>query len=307
MAVMSGRRRGKGIIVLFLAPAVLLYGVFFVYPTLDALRISFFRWTGLNVANAEFIGFGNFVEALGDRWVHMALKNNFLIMTIGGALLMSLALLFAVALTSRRFKAKTFFRTVIFFPYLISGVGVGLFWTFVLNNRFGVLNGFLRGIGLDSLTRAWLGTPQTALASVIFVAVWWGIGFYMLFLVAGIETIPRELFDAARVDGANDRQVFVYVTLPLLRDFLAVALVLWLIEALRVFAVVLMMTGGGPGNRTTVLSTYMAKLAFNVPAGSAGAMFRFGYGTSIAVILFVLVLVVSLLYFRLRREDAVEY
>jgi ABC-type sugar transport system permease subunit len=129
----------------------------------------------------------------------------------------------------------------------------------------------------------------------------------MLFLVAGIETIPPELFDAARVDGANERQLFFRITLPLLREFLSVAVVIWMIDALREFAVVLMLTGGGPGNRTTVLSTYMAKLAFNIPLGGGGAIFRFGYGASIAVILFVLVLVASLVYFRLRRKEAIEY
>jgi ABC-type sugar transport system permease subunit len=307
MSVASGRRRGKGIIYLFLAPAVLLYSIFFIYPAFDSLRISMYDWAGLNIANAKFIGLRNFAEAFDDRWVRVAVRNNFTIMLIGGVFMFALALLFAMALTQRRFKAKTFFRTVIFFPYLISGVGVGLFWIFVFNPQFGILNGLLRALGLEFMEKAWLGDPQTALACVIFVIIWWGIGFYMLFLVAGIETIPPELFDAARVDGANERQLFFRITLPLLREFLSVAVVIWMIDALREFAVVLMLTGGGPGNRTTVLSTYMAKLAFNIPLGGGGAIFRFGYGASIAVILFVLVLVASLVYFRLRRKEAIEY
>ena len=307
MAPLSGRRRGGAIVWLFLAPAGLLYAFFFIYPTLDALRISLYDWSGLNLANARFIGLDNFVEAVDDRWVHIAIKNSFLIMTLGGALMLGLALLFAAALTNKRLKARTFFRTVIFFPYLISGVGVGLFWTFVLNPQFGILNGLLGSLGLERLQRAWLGEPQTALGSVIFVTVWWGIGFYVLFLVSGIESIPNELFDAARVDGATEGQLFFRVTLPLLREFLSVAVVLWAIEALRTFAVVLMLTGGGPGNRTQVLSTYMAKLAFNVPVGSGGQIFRFGYGTAIAVILFALVLLVSLGYFRLRAREALEF
>jgi len=307
MSVESGRRRGKGIVVLYLAPAVVLYGVLFAYPAVNALRIGLYRWSGLSLGSAEFIGLANFAEAFGDRWVRVAMRNNFLIMTLGGVLVFFLSLLFAVALTSGWLKAKDFFRTVIFFPYMISGVGVGLFWVFVLNPRFGALNGILRRIGLESLTRAWLGEPKLALGSVIYVVVWWGIGFYMLFLVAGMESIPIDLFDAARVDGANERQLFFRITLPLLRDFMAVAMVLWMIEALKTFAVVLLLTGGGPANQTQVLTTYMARMAFNVPASSSGLIFRFGYGTAIAVILFFLVLLTSLVYFRLARREAVEF
>ncbi len=307
MAVQSGRRREKGIIFLFLAPAVLLYSLLFLYPTIDALRICLYDWNGLNFANARFIGLGNFVEAWGDKWVRVAVRNNFLIMTLGGVLMFSLSLVFAVALTTGRIKGKSFFRTVIFFPYMMSGVGVGLFWTFVLNNRFGALNGILRALGLGSLARPWLAEPRLALGSVIYVAVWWGIGFYMLFLEAGIESIPADLFDAARVDGATERQSFFYVTLPLLREFLAVAIVLWMIGALKTFGVVLLMTAGGPANQTQVLSTYMALQSFNLGGASAGAIFRFAYGTAIGVILSILVVLVSLLYFRLRREEAVEF
>lgn len=307
MTVMSGRRKSKSIIFVFLAPALFLYCVFFIYPSLDALRMSMYDWNGLSISSAKFIGLGNFSEALSDRWVEIALKNNLLITVYGGILTICLSLVFAVALTTRTFKGKGFFRTVIFFPYLISGVGVGLFWIFVFNPQFGLLNGFLGTLGLEALQRPWLGDPKTALASIIFVTVWWGIGFYMLYLVAGIETIPSELLDAARVDGANDGQLFLNVTLPLIREFLSVAIVLWVIDALRAFAVVLMLTGGGPGNRTQVLSTYMARLAFNIPVGGAGAIFRLGYGTALAVILCILVLLASLLYFWLRNREALEY
>jgi multiple sugar transport system permease protein len=142
---------------------------------------------------------------------------------------------------------------------------------------------------------------------VIYVVVWWGIGFYMLFLAAGIESIPADIFDAGRVDGASEGQMFLRITLPLLREFLAVAIVLWMIEALKTFAVVLLLTGGGPANQTQVLSTYLARMAFNVGGGSGGAIFRFGYGMAIAVILTVLVALASVLYFRLRSREAVEF
>jgi len=307
MNARSGRRKSKGIIFVFLAPAVLLYGFFFLYPAVRALRLSLYRWEGLKFVDAEFIGLGNFVKAFGDKWVWTAIKNNLLIMTLGGVLMFSFSLLFAVALTNKRFRGKGFFRAVIFYPYMISGVGVGLFWNFVLNSRIGLLNGTLEAVGLGSLAQNWLGQPRLAMGWIIYVVVWWGIGFYMLFLVAGIRTIPGALFDAAQIDGASGLQIFLHVTLPLLREYLAIAAVLWIVEALRTFGVVLLLTGGGPANRTHVLTTYMSKVAFNTPAGSAGAVFRLGYGTTIAVILMVLVVLGSLVYFRLSRAEALEF
>lgn len=299
---MSGRRKGKSIIVVFLAPAVLLYTALFLYPVLDAFRISLYDWKGFNFANAQFIGLGNFVEAFGDKWVLVSLRNALYISLIGGVLIFGLALFFAVALTLPRIKGKGFFQTTIFFPYLMSGVGVGLFWTFVFNPTFGILNSALRAAGLERLAIPWLGLPGPALGAVIFVTVWWGLGFYMIFLMAGIRAIPPNVYDAARIDGANERQLFRYVTLPLLRDFLAIALVYWLIEALKVFDVVWVMTQGGPGNQTQVLTTYMYRMAF----GSGTNITRLGYGTSIAVILFGLVFMASLLFFIIAREEAVE-
>ncbi len=302
--ISSGRRKGRGIIVAFLVPTILVYLVLFVYPSLESLRLSLYDWKGINPDNARFVGFANFVEAAQDRWVGVSLRNMALIISLGGALLFPLALLFSAALLNDRIKAKTLFRTLIFFPYILSGPGVALLWTFILNPSFGALNGLLRLVGLGALAQPWLGQSATALGAIIFVSVWWSIGFYMLYLLAGMQAIPSEIYDAARVDGADEGQLFFGITLPLLRDFLAVAVVLWIIEGLKTFAVVFLLTQGGPSNQTQVLTTYMMRMAFQT---SGAPIMRLGYGSSIAVILLVLVVLAALLFFRLSREEAIEY
>lgn len=303
-ATTSGRRKGRSIIVAFLAPTVLLYLVLFAYPSVESLRLSLYDWKGLNPDNARFVGLDNFAEAAQDRWVVVSLRNMALIIVVGGALLFPLALLFAAALLNDRIKAKALFRTLIFFPYILSGPGVGLLWTFILNPSFGALNGVLRLVGLGAWAQPWLGQPATALGAIIFVSVWWSLGFYMLYLLAGMQTIPTEILDAARVDGAHEGQLFFRITLPILRDFLAVAVVLWIIEGLKTFAVVFLLTQGGPANQTHVLTTYMMRMAFQT--GGAPVL-RLGYGTSLAVILLFFVVLAALLYFRLLREEAIEY
>ena len=302
--ITSGRRKGKSIIGAFLAPAILLYVALFLYPAAQAFRISLYRWKGYYFENAQFVGLANFKEVLRDKWVRLALSNNLLIMVIGGGLLFSLALFFAAVLTNPRFKGHAFFKTVIFLPHVINDIGIGLLWIFILQPRFGMLNNLLRSVGLKDLAKVWLGSRELAMPCIIFVMIWYVIGFYMVLLIAGMEGIPTDLYDAAKVDGAGDWQVFWRVTLPLLRDVLAIAIIYWMIGALKIFGVVWVLTQGAPANSTHTISTYMIWQVVGM-WGTAGT--RIGYGTSIAVVLFILVFFVSLLFFRLSRAEAIEF
>jgi ABC-type sugar transport system permease subunit len=302
--IQSGRRRGKGIVFVFLAPAILLYLIFFIYPSVSALRISLFDWTGFNFATAEFLGLGNFKELLNDRWVRLAFTNNLYIMVFGGVLMFSSALFFASALSNPRFRGRTFFKIVIFLPYVLNEVGVALLWIFILQPRFGMLNTLLRNIGLESLTQIWLGSRNLGVGSIIFVIVWYTIGFYMVLLMAGIDGIPTDLFDAVTVDGANAFQTFRHLTLPLLRDILSIGVVYWMIFSVKAFGVVWAMTRGAPGKQTHTIATYMVDQA--LPYQSA--TFRLGYATSIAVMMCIIVFLFTMVYFRfLQRKEAIEY
>jgi N-acetylglucosamine transport system permease protein len=301
--VASGRRRGKGIIFAFLVPGIVIYSLLFLYPALSAFRISLYKWQGYKWENAQYVSLDNFREALQDRWLLKALGTNAWFMIVGGILLFILALLFAAVLTNTRYRARTFFKTVIFLPHVINVVGVGLLWVFVLNPRFGILNQALRVAGLTNLAKPWLATPY-ALHSYTFIIVWYVIGYYMVLLIAGMEGIPTDLYDAAKVDGANEWQVFRSVTLPLLRDVLAVGIIQWMITALKIFGI-LWATGewGTSFNDTHTIATYM--MMYASPKSAAG--FRMGYATTVAVVMCVLVFLVSLLFFRLSRREAIEY
>ncbi len=299
---MTSRRPIRWIIPVFLAPALLVYSLFFIYPAADAFRISLYDWTGFG-SNARFIGLKNFGEALQDRIVRLAFSNNVLIMFGGGAVLFTLALYFAVTLTNPKVKGRTFLRIVLFFPYTINAVGIAFLWLFILNPQMGLLNGTLDALGLDKLTQVWLGRRDLAMASIIWVIIWTVIGFYTILLQAGIENIPQDLRDAARVDGAEGSALFRYITLPLLRDVLAVAVTYWIIEALQVFSIVYAMTRGAPAGETHTVATYM----YTVALPQFTPILRFGYGTAIAVLQFILVVTASAVYFRLIRREAVEF
>lgn len=301
---MNTKRKSKIMVVLFLAPTLFLYIALLIYPTIQALRYSLYDWTGFDFANAVFIGLGNFREAIGDKWVHVALMNNILLLILGGAFMFILALFFAVALSNKKTKGKRFFKMLILFPLLVNEVGIALFWTFILNDRIGLLNGSLRALGLDFMTQIWLGKREWALVAVIFVIVWTAIGFYTLLLLSGIKQIPIDINDAARIDGANEFQRFWYVTLPLLRDTVATGIVLWTIYALRSFGIIWAMTQGGPARRTHVLSTLMFE---NIATTyQTKAHFRFGYAASLAVIQFGLVLIFAAIFFVLSRRKSIE-
>lgn len=302
-SVISGRRRGKGIIFTFLTPAILIYAVFFLYPAASAFRISLYNWSGFYIKNATYVGLANFEEALNDKWVRLAFTNNLLIMFVGGAFLFVMALFFAVTLTNKKTKGRTFFKTMIFVPHVINEVGVALLWVFILQPRFGMLNTLFKSVGLDFLAQVWLGSRGLAMGSIIFIIVWYVIGFYMILLISGIESIPRDLYDAAKVDGAGDWQIFTRITFPLLRDVLAIAVIYWMINSLKIFGIVWAMTKGAPANKTHTVATYMMQQA--LPGQSS--LFRMGYGTSIAVLLFIAVFFISLLFFRISRKEAIEF
>jgi len=301
--VVSGRRKGKGIILVFLTPALLFYMALFLYPAFSAFRISLYKWSGFYFKNATYVGLANFKEAITDKWVHLALGNNLLIMVVGGSFMFILALFFAVVLTNPHLKGRAVFKTLIFLPNVINEVGVALLWIFIYQPRFGMLNIALRTIGLDRLAKVWLGSRELAMPCIIFVIVWYVIGFYMVLLIAGIEGIPTDLYDAAKVDGANEWQVFWRVTLPLLRDVLAIAVVYWMIGSLKIFGIVWAMTKGQPANSTHTVATYMMQQALPYQT----SLFRMGYGTAIAVLLFIVVFFIALLFFRLSRTEAIEY
>jgi len=274
---------------LFLAPALVIYSVVVVYPMVYSGYLSLFRWDGISPTKV-FVGFENYITLFTQNEVFwIALKNNAIWLVIALFLPTSMGLGFALLLNSR-FRGSHIFRSVFYFPAVLSLAVVGLIWTWIYHPDLGLLNQMLSAFGLKALTRNWLSDPQIALYPVIIAATWNAVGLPMLLYLAGLQTIPQELHEAAKVEGAGPIQRFVYVTFPLLRETTLIVLAITAINALKAYDIVYAMTNGGPANRTQLLSTWMYFLTYNYN--------QTGLGTAIAVILFSLTMIFAVPYIR---------
>jgi len=294
------------------APALILYTAFFVWPALQAFYVSLNDWSGF-APKMQFIGLANFRELFYETLYWRAVANNFIFMIGAGAVTFFFALLFSAVLSNRRFPMRRFFKTVLFSPYVVSVVAVAVLWTFIYDPSWGLLNTslsyfarLLHRIGLVAAEKPevgilWLGSWEMAIPSISAVMVWGGIGFYVVLLMAGIDRIPDDLYEAARIDGANERQNFFHITLPLLKDVLVIAVSIHIIGSLKQFGLIWAMTRGT--NFTHTMETYMYDVAFEPRTMS----FRMGYGTSMTVVLFFMVVLLTFVFNLIMRRVEVEY
>ena len=277
----------------FLLPALILYAVFVLFPIVQAVRFSLFKWNGL-APLTDFVGLANYERALADPVFLGAISHNFLIIGLSLAIQIPFALGLALVL-NRRFRGRAVLRLLFFVPYVISEVITGIVWQLLLQPA-GPVDGAMNAVGLGDLYQPWLADPSTVLLALFVIISWKYFGFHMILLLAGLQSIPRDLEEAAAVDGATRRQAIRYVTLPLLGPTLRVSVFLSLIGALQLFDVVWVTTGGGPVNASNTMATYMIDWGFK--------RYQLGYGSAIAVILFVLAFILALAYQRyvLRRD-----
>ncbi len=241
-------RRGPGrrtAIALFLSPALILYAIFVLFPIVQAVRYSFFKWNGLTPLT-DFIGLANYQRALADPVFQGAVQHNVLIVVLSLIVQIPFALGLALML-SRRFRGRAILRLVFFAPYVIAEVITGVVWSLLLQPS-GLADGLLHAIGLGSLYQPWLADPSTVMLAMFFIISWKYFGFHMILLLAGLQGIPHELEEAAAIDGASRRQAIRYVTLPLLGPTLRVSVFLSIIGALQLFDLIWVTTGGGPVN-----------------------------------------------------------
>jgi raffinose/stachyose/melibiose transport system permease protein len=273
----------------FLAPAIVIYSIVVVYPMVYSAYLSLFRWDGISPTKV-FVGLNNYVILLTQNDVFwIALKNNAVWLVAALLLPTSIGLGLAILLNSK-FRGSNIFRSVFYFPAVLSLAVVGLIWTWIYHPDLGLLNQVLGALGLKGLQRNWLSDPQIALYPVIIAATWNSVGLPMLLYLAGLQTIPEELHEAAKVEGAGPMQRFFYITFPLLRETTLVVLAITAINALKAYDIIYAMTNGGPANRTQLLSTWMYFLTYNYN--------QVGLGTAIAVVLFSLTLIFAIPYIR---------
>lgn len=289
----SRRIPGGLAIGLFLLPALVLYLLFVIVPVVQAAHFSLYKWNGLEPLT-DFIGLKNYQVALASDTFRTAIANNLLIVVLSLGIQLPFALGLAVLL-NRRFPGRAVFRLLFFLPYVLSEAITGIVFRLMLQPG-SLVDGALQGAGLGGWVQDWLGDDTLVMFTLFVIISWKYFGFHMILMLAGLQGIPREIEDAARIDGADRRQVFRYVTLPLLGPTIRVSVFLSMIGALQLFDMVWVMTGGGPLFASNTMAISMFKSGFKAT--------QMGYGSAQAVILFLFGLVVALLYqrFVLRRD-----
>lgn len=288
---------------LFIVPAVAIFSIFYIYPFFEIFNLSLREWNGISL-NKPFVGLENFKELLGDKIWWRSIWNACYITLI--ALTFQNILAFALALAcDREIRMKKFYRLVFFIPPVLSEIVVGLVWKWILDagqqggQYLGLLNFWLNKIGLQHLIHSWLSDPQTALTCIAVVHSWKGFGWGFVMLLAGLQTIDRQLYEAARVDGANSWNTFWNVTLPMMMPVIAVVIVLTILGSMQVFVLILSMASQGLVYHTDVPVTRILS--------SMMVTNRFGYacaqGVHFGVILIAVSFVVRKITGKMKQEN----
>jgi raffinose/stachyose/melibiose transport system permease protein len=290
----SSRRSRKWLTIgLFLLPGLALYLVFVIAPIIQAAHFSLYRWNGLTPLT-DFIGLKNYQAAFASSVFWGALGNNVTVIILSLTIQIPFSLALAVLL-NRRFRGRAVFRLLFFVPYVLSEAITGIVFRLLLQPD-SVFDAIVKSAGLGSFLTDWLGDTSIVMFTLFVIITWKYFGFHMIIMLAGLQGIPKELEEAAYIDGADRRQAFRFITLPLLGPTIRVSIFLSVIGALQLFDMVWVTTGGGPVNASNTMAINMFKTGF--------VKQQMGYGSALAVILFLLALVVALLYQRLvlRRD-----
>ena len=272
----------------FLILPLLVYCTFVILPTLNSLYYSFTDWVGYG-SDFDFVGFANFEKIFTDRLFSNAIKNTAIWLVLGMTAPTLLGLSLALGLQGKR-RINTIYKSLYYLPICLSPIIIGIIWKWLYSPKLGIVNIFLRAIGLDQLATAWLANPNTALFAVFVAWAWQQTGLNMVIFLAGLTSVPTPLVEAAKVDGANYWQTLRKVIIPMLRPAMVVVLALTAINSLKSFEVIWVMTKGGPFNNSDTLAVFMYSESFR--------KLKMGYGSSAAVVLFVMTLVIIVLYFR---------
>ncbi len=285
----------KKYVLLFALPALILYFTFVIYPFIYSFVLSFYRWPG--AGERTFIGLQNFKDILfgtfGNEFRNAFIHNIYYFVAVS-ILELGLGFLLAIFLVSI-VRGKRFFQMMVYLPNVVSMILVGFIWSMMLNPQIGLVNQFLRHVGLGSLAHPWLGDPNLALSTIIVVNVWRNLGFYVLVFTASLLDIPRELLDAAYIDGASNFKVITKIFFPLTVPTFQTLSILLFIWTFNVFDIVYALEGAqaGPFRTTDVLGTLFYRTAFG---GLGSSRADFGLGAAVAVLIFVVVMPLSLIY-----------
>ena len=279
---------------LFMAPALLIYCFVVILSSVYSLYLSFFKWNGLG--EMKFVGLKNYINLFTkDQVFKTALTNNLIWIVLTLVFTMTIALLLAVLL-NRNMKGRIIYRSIFYFPYMLSWIVIGIVWRWIYNPNIGFLDEILRLLNLEHLSIVWLSEPKIALYCVFIAALWQGVGQPMVYFMAGLQGVPQELYEAAEIDGATAISKFFYITIPQLKETFIIVFATLTISAMKVYDVVYVMTGGGPANSTQTLASYMYNQTFNFS--------NLGTGSAIASVMMIIMMVIIVPYVSYTtRED----
>ena len=282
-------------IVIFLLPALILFCGVLIAPIGSSVYYSLFNWKGVG-ANMEYIGFANYKELFTSNSIGFmkALRNSLLLAGLSVFIQLPLALGLALIL-GKKIRGERVFLSIYFMPVLISTVVIGQLWLKIYNPEYGILNVFLRSVGLENWAKIWLGKKSTALGAVFVPTLWQYVGYHMLLLYAGVKSVPPELREAAMLDGASDGQVNRYIVLPYIKPIIRISVIFAVTGSLKSFDLIYVLTNGGPMHATEVPSTLMINMLF--------LRNRYGMGSTNAVMLIVLCFGFALLISAIFREE----
>ena len=280
----------------FIAPAFILYFLFIIWPTISSVYYSFTSWDGIS-PEVKFIGLANYKEIFTSARFGNALKNTIILTVFISILENSLALALALIVDNVRWF-KNFFRSAFYIPVLISGIVSGFIWKIMYNYNFGAINSMLTAIGLGDFKQDWLGNTALTLIMVGVVLVWKGAGYYMIIYLASLQSISTEVIEAADIDGASAFQKFKSITIPMISGAFTINFTLSLINGLKVFDQINVMTDGGPGFTTETLVYLLYKVGFNEG--------RQGFGTAVGIVLLFLIIILNTVQQKFLRSREVQ-
>ncbi|MCQ4211480.1 carbohydrate ABC transporter permease [Streptomyces longispororuber] len=277
---------------LFVAPAMIGFAVFLLWPTLRGIWLSFTRFNLLTPP--EWIGLANYERMINDPifWGSLKVTVEYVFINIGVQTVAALA----IAVLLQRLTQSSLLRAVVLTPYLMSNVVAGIVWLWMLDTQLGIGNEIIAAVGIDRIP--FLADETWAIPTIAMINVWRHVGYTALLLFAGLQAIPNDMYEAARVDGASEWRMFTRITMPLLRPVLAVVLIMTVIGSFQVFDTVAVTTAGGPANATNVLQYYIY--------GSAFGRFQFGYASAMSVALLVVLSVITVVQYRITRAGQTD-
>ncbi|MCG7406265.1 sugar ABC transporter permease [Paenibacillus sp. ACRRX] len=282
---------------LFLLPALILFVMFFIYPTITAVYYSFTNWDGVS-STMKFIGFKNYTKALGDEAFWKSVLNNGYFIFFSCFIQVPLIILFSLLIANVK-KLRGFYKTAVFMPSVMSTAVIGILWSFIYQPEIGLMNQVLGIFGIDPIY--WLSEQKYAMWAILITNAWQWTGFYVVMVLAAILAIPKDLEEAASIDGATGVQRAFKITLPLIMPIVSVVIMLSIAGAMKAADIVLVMTKGGPAGSTDVMATYMIRYAIT--------NFKYGFGNTIAVLIFIFTAIITLVYQLVlaRRSERIEY